>query len=239
MDLRKNWWSISIILIVFGLFCIVIPIEAWKGNVSINIIVDIVSIFISWPVAVLVIGLLFILRFQSAIDFYLRNIGLMKLPGGVEIQSQQSTNDTTSNSESQKNLVLTPEQQKNIEDFIVDLEGKQKLSEEERRALSQRLDEMSHIAIEWKFRYLNMFLVLNTKNVLHWFSNNSPQTRESYNTLWHSIINDEEQRSIILDVLIFYGLLLEANGFINITDHGYSFLQFIGLIPPTPKVSVG
>ena len=239
MDLRKYWWSISIIIVVFGVFCIVIPIAVWKGNVDTKSVIDIVSIIISWPVAISLIGLLFIFRFQSAIDYYLRNIGSMKLPGGVEIQSQQSTKETDPSQKSQENLVLTPEQQKNIEEFIAELESKEKLTVEEKSLLSQQLDYMSHIAIEWKFRFLDLFFVLNTKRILHWFSDNSPQTRETYSTIWQSAITDNEQRSIILNLLIFYGFLLETNGFLEITDHGYSFLQFIGLIPPTPKVSIG
>lgn len=63
--------------------------------------------------------------------------------------------------------------------------------------------------------------------------------RESYFTIWQSTIADDEQRSVILNILIFYGFLLEADGLLHITDHGYSFLQFIELIPPTPKVSLG
>lgn len=239
MNLRKNWWSVSIIIIVFGLFFIVIPIEAWKGNVNVKTVLDIVSIIFSWPVAISIICLLFILRFQSAIDFYLRNICSMKLPGGVEIQSQQSTSDSTNRPEPKDALVLTPEQQKNIEEFIADLESKKALTEDEKKILSDRLDQMSHIAIEWKFRYLNMFLVYQTKNVLHWYSNNSPQTRDSFNAIWRTTITEEEQRSIILNILTFNGLLIEDGGFLQITDHGYSFLQFIGLIPPTPKVSNG
>lgn len=167
MDFRKHWWSISIIIIVFGLFCIVVPIAAWRGNIDTKTVIDILSIIISWPVAISLIGLLFIFRFQSAINYYLRNISSMKLPGGVEIQSQQSTKTTTPGSESQKHLVLTPEQQKNIEEFIADLESKQKLTADDKNLLSQQLDDMSYIAIEWKFRFLNLFFVFNTKRILH------------------------------------------------------------------------
>ena len=239
MDFRKHWWSISIIIIVFGLFCIVIPITAWNGKLDTKSVIEIVSIVVSWPVAICLIGLLFIFRFQSAIDAYLRNIGLMKLPGGFEIQSQQSIKSDSSVKGSADNLVLTPEQQKNIEDFIGDLESKQKLTEEEKGLLSHHLDYVSHIAIEWKFRFLDLFFVYNTKRVLHWFSANSPQTKDSYFTIWQQTISNNEQRTTILNILIQYGFLLKADGLFHITDHGYSFLQFIDLIPPTPKATIG
>lgn len=239
MRKKNNWWGISSGLIVFGIFCIVLPIEAWKGNLEAKLIFDFAIILISWPVSFLIIALLFIYKFQPSIDIYLRNISHMKLPGGVEINTQKSKPESKIETEHSDHLVLTPEQQETINEIILDLEDQQQLTQEKKELLEKQLDQMSYVAIEWKFSYLNEFFAVSTKRVLNWFSTASPQTRDYYYTFWQPIITDSEQLEIILAVLINYGFLIEEGGVLRITDHGYSFLQFIGLIPPTPTATIG
>lgn len=240
-----SWWQICVIAIVVGFSCILLPVLALKDQLqlpsppSVREVIDIIAVFVSWPVAVVAVAYRFMNKFQATLDAYLRNIGLMKLPGGFEIQSNQRTPFEVTSSESEKNLVLTPEEQSNINLFITELEQSASLTETAKRDLEQQLDGMASIAIEWKFRFLHQFLVFSTRRVLHWFSQVQPQTRDGYFAIWASVILDEEQRSIILELLLHFGLLIDKDGLIQITDHGFSFLQFVGIIPQTPIAKLG
>lgn len=224
-------------LVVAGVSLFVLPILAWNGllpkSLSFRDLIDTLKLFVSWPVAVVAVAYGFMGKFHSALDSYLRSIGLMKLPGGVEIQTDQRASNEAKPSESPANLVLTPEQEDQLNKIMSSLESAN-LSVEEKNVLEQKFDDMARIAMHWKFSFLNQFFVQNTRNVLHWFSYVQPQSRANYSTLWQSAIPDEEQRQLILNTLLHFGLLTELDGLIRITEQGYSFLQFIGMIPPTP-----
>ena len=236
---RTSWWQIAIVITIAGVMLLLVPILAWRGQFdvfsspSFKDFVSLLAVLISWPAAVVLIALLFMKKFTGSIDTYLRSIGKIKLPGGVELQSNQGTADDGEGIPPGA-LVLSHEQQQQIAESIRDLEQQRNLSAEERAAIQRDFEQMAGFVIDWKFRFLNLFLVDNSKNVLHWFSANPPQTRASYDALWNAVIPDQNERCAILDALLHMGLLREQDGVVRIDPHGYSFLQFIGVIPQPP-----
>lgn len=239
MNSRYLWWQTCAITLAVGA-SVAVPILAARGQLDFQLsptfaeVVQVASLVVSWPVAVALIALRFMARFGGAIDTYLRGLGRIKLPGGVELQSSQAASSAEASGPVPGSLVLSPEQQEEIRTAIHEVEQQRSLSDEQRAALQQELTQMADIAIQWKFNYLNLFFVPSTKNVLLWFSNALPQSRASYDATWSTVISDQNQRDVILSVLLQYGLLCESNALVRIAPHGYSFLQFVGMIPPTP-----
>ena len=174
---------------------------------------------------------MFFTRFQTSLDYFLRNIRSFQFPGG-NIQTQAGTAAETG---SLDNMVLTPEQRDQLINQMAQLDEQQNrdatASQED---LRRKLDTVTTHMLEWKFRYLSVFFVQGTKQILLWFAQCSPQSRESCNQIWQTAVPDANQRGIILDVLMHNGMLKTDGTTITITPEGYGFLQFIGLIPYAP-----
>ena len=214
---------------------VVVPITlALSGSLSQATLFGLAGLVLSWPVAALILGLLFMTRFHQALDTFLRNIAHMKLPGGVEFQSQAQPSSGAESTVEDTPAPLSEEHSKQVEDLRSKIGELQELSQAEKELLSRQYGAALAATSWWKFSYLNLFLVPQTKQVLMWFSQNPPQTRSTYSTLWTPFIQNEQQRTVTLDVLIQNGLLEDSEGMIRLTPEGYAFLQFVGAIPYPP-----
>lgn len=232
---RSIYWEIVLGIIAFGLFCISLPFLIYKGSVNIDIFVRLASLLISWPVAIIVLALVILSRFRASIDFFLRNIRAVNFPGGnVQVQSQPSGTGDAKEEDPGDAIQLTHEQSEELSKFISELQQNLNLASKEKGDLEKQVIHAYRQAYEWKFAYLNSFYVLNTKNVLSWFSRFSPQTKQSFNQCWQQTIPDNDERNVILDVLVQYGMLQSDGISYQITTQGYHFLQYIGYIPYTP-----
>lgn len=230
----KLWLPINII--VFGLFCIVLPIAVWKGFVTLDPTLRLLAVLVSWPVAIVIISLVFFDRFRGAIDHFLRNVRSVQFPGGnVQVQSP----DIGTSSGEAEGVVLTPEQRDALVNYIAELEQKHTDVTTNREQLQQQLQSATVQMFVWKFRFLDAFYVMATKQVLLWFASTSPQTCASFHQTWQRLITDANQRTVILGVLFQYGMLRPDGELIRITQEGYGFLQFVGLIPYAPTQSGG
>lgn len=214
----------------FGVFCICLPIALWRGLLHLDPVLKIVTSTVTWPAAIVVLGLVFLGRFRGAIDFFLRNVRSVQFPGGnVQVQ----TPDSVGNADTGQ-VVLTEEQRDNLINYMSELRQQHEAANASREELQTRLDATTMRMFEWKFSYLNQFFVFGTKQVLLWFAQNGPQTRQSFTQAWQPAIPDANQRGVILDVLLQHGMLQTDGTATRITPEGYGFLQFIGLIPYAP-----
>lgn len=205
------------------------------GLLEISDSLRLLTVLFSWPIAVVIIGLFFMGRFHGAIDFLLRNIGSMKFPGGIEIQRQDQPSPVKDENDIEGALVsVSSESHDKLDDVLTEIRQDQKLSEVEIQQLKQQYLQVAVTAKFWKYSYLNLLFVPQTKNVLTWFARSVPQTRQSYDTLWTPYILDQNQRNTILSVLLQNGMLLEEGGQLRISEEGYAFLQFIGSVPIAP-----
>ena len=223
-------FEILLVIMIFGFFCLLIPIFAYQGKLSPDIIVKLLSVILSWPVAIITIVLVFVYKFRDSINYFLKNIGSMKLPGGVEIQSQTPSSSESEGSETDDTLKLTSQEQQYLNKYLKELESAKTASEEERDVYKELYDQELYNAIVWKFKYLNMFFVPNTKLILLWFAQNPFKNRNSYHTAWQTNIQSKEQREIILNVLKQNGMIKVSEGTINVTSEGYAFLEYIGFL---------
>jgi hypothetical protein len=61
-----------------------------------------------------------------------------------------------------------------------------------------------------------------------------PQTHQTYNQFWQTLVPDPNERDTILNVLLEQAMLKYEGTNIEITPEGYAFLQYVGLIPSPP-----
>lgn len=201
-----------------------------------NYIVEIIKA-IAWPVTVLTLFLIFFTKFKGAFDYFLRNIRTLNFPGGsVETQDASSGFGESPKEDKEGAITLTKEQTGYLETYIKNLQEEHSLASQQTQGLQAELANAYIYTYAWKFEYLKLFYVPKTKNALLWFANNSPQTRDSYNKSWQFLIPLVTERNIILDVLLQYGMIENEGINLKIASQGYSFLQYIGLIPCPPQV---
>lgn len=218
-------------IVVFGLFCMVLPVAVWKNLVTFDPALKILGVIVSWPMAIAIVLLAFFDRFQGSIDQFLRNVRSLQFPGG-NVQVQPPGSGT--GSAEPDGVALSVEQRDNLARYIASLEQSRTDVTITRDQLQTQLQVVNMQMFEWKFSFLNVFYVFGTKQVLLWFAQHSPQTRETFHQAWQLNITDLNQRAVILDVLLQYCMLSTDGASIRITPEGYGFLQFIGLIPHAP-----
>lgn len=159
----------------------------------------------------------------------------MKFPGGIEIQLQDQPPPVVE-ANSYSDFILSKNQNEidKSADVLPEKTNGEKNSDNELLILHQQYEQQVSNSRYWKFSYLSLLFVHQTKSVLSWFTSSKTQTRQSYNILWTPYIFDQNQRNIILNVLLQYGMLSDVGGLVQITDEGFSFLRFIGVLPPVP-----
>ena len=216
--------AVSIILAV----CVVLVFRLalpWYGEYASRVLLDYIRVVFSWPVAILVLGLILFTRFHGAVDYFIRNLKSMKFPGGAEIQTQDgpaipeaATDDSTGPGIVEGSATATARGTASARAEVVKSGGRsgtEGLTEEQR----------------WKFSYLALFFVPNTKRVLQWFHEKGDVDRADYHAFWSSLIPGVDQSAVILGVLMQYGMLEDSAGRLRITAEGSKFLHFTGFWP--------
>jgi len=239
MIMKKLWFLISLSILLFISLVFIIPIVlANLKLLELSEYLKLLAIVFSWPTAIFAICIIFFSRFYYSINSFLKNVGSMKFPGGFEIQRQdQPLPVEEPRLDTDEELVEDHIVMENSVDALPD-EISERLSEIDIQFLQQQYAQQVSKSKYWKFSYLNLHFVHQTKNVLSWFSRSAPQTRQSYDILWTPYIFDQNQRNTILNVLLQNGMLSEVGGVIKITDEGVAFLRFIGVLPSLPPITV-
>ena len=227
---------VVILLIIFFIGISVIPLSLliYKEVIQIDDYLEILALIMSWPIITLIITILIFTRFHGSIDFFLRNIREVSITrGNMQVQSKSiKTTDDVSNG---KSTPINKEQKEQIDNLIKDMQKDITTANKERDEIEKLFLQAYEDSVYWEFNYLNIFFVDITKQVLLWFSHSSPQTKKIFDQLWQTLINDESQRNVILEVLVQYNMLQSDSINYSITKRGYTFLQFIGRIPYSPE----
>jgi uncharacterized integral membrane protein len=238
--MAKTLYALIIIvvgIIIFGAILIFMALFIANQTQSTDSVLKFIGIIISWPVALTIISLIFIFRFRGALDYFLRNIRSVNFPGGTINVQKESIEIEEFDKEKSELISFTPEETDEIAGIIRDLQDKQTVAAESKSRLENKLQEAYYYVTIWKFAYLNLFFVPNTKNVIEWFSRNQAQTRSVFHECWQNVIADAIEREKILEVAITHGILESDGNNIHITRHGFSFLQYIGRIPYEPQAN--
>ena len=193
--------------------------------------IRLLEVILSWPVTVLIIFVIFFVKFKVAIEAFLKNIKSIKTPWGAEVQTQTISNDT----EKEKGRYITPQQEEQLEKTIKQLIEESKLNQQDKTRLETEIAKAYEFAKYWKFTYLNNFFVLKTKQVLNWIAGLGKIDILQYHMVWSLSMQNVNERNTTIDVLTQNNMLLFDGVNYEITSHGYEFLQFIGYTPSKPN----
>jgi len=196
-------------------------------NTSIQLI-DYLKVILTAPVLFSLVSLVFIFIFKEDLKALLLRVAKIKLPGGTELSTPQSTRqeeDVTSKIEPTI---------KAIQNLPSDLSAKQK----------QEVEELirSHIATSylWEYRYLNYFLVRGTQDVLDWLVGLQQSTNYAhFDSIWLPIIPSSNERQSIINALQAHHLIQcnDSNGLIQVSPKGFEYQGWRGTLPPLTRHS--
>jgi len=191
-----------------------------------SMVLEYLKVVLTWPVLITVVALVFIFQFREDLKALILRIAKIKLPGGTELSTPQSTrlasedNKPPPQSEPQAQPVvaglpndLTPQQRDVVEKLV-----------------------RSHIATAylWEYRYLNYFLARGTQMVLDWLIGLPyPATYSYYDSTWLPLIPSANERQAIITALQAHHLIhQDTSGLITVNPKGHEYQQWRGTLPP-------
>lgn len=225
-------WVIGTFIIV--VLCILISIIFSRNPQSFESFVKLAELLISWPIVVAFLAMVILTRFKCAIADLLRNIRSVSFPGG-SVQTQPVGPSKSASDSAGGTISLTSEEQALFREYIENLQQRVADYSDQQIDLQKQLSDAQYSSYMWKFSYLNIFYVLNTKRVLRWFSENPSQSNHYFHVMWLSEIPDPIHRATILDVLIHFGMLQVQDGTLSVTEEGEYFLRYIGFKTSAPE----
>lgn len=211
--LIKNWLLISSPFSKFGIS-------------EYTLIKDYLSVVLSWPVMVLVLGLLFIFKFAQSIEDFLKNSNLRKA-GPLEFeQRQQGPTSKEIEEKAAGEVNLTQGQLQQIEQAFQEKETQLANKDEVIKYLLERAEL-------FEFAFLNLNLVYNTKVALMWFylQTGHSASKENFISLYilpPNIPNPEIEKEAIFNALVVNQLIQPNGNIFQVTEKGERFLRYLG-----------
>ncbi len=214
----KNWSSIIKALSSFG-----IP--------EYTLIKEYLGLLFSWPVAVLIISLIFLFKFSQSVKTFLENLNFLKA-GPIEMGQRQQLptskdiEEQAAQSLEQKGVTLTPEQLQRIEQAF----NEKDTELTNKNQAIQYLLERSEL---FEFAYLSLALVYNTKVALMWFylQNANSSTKENFLNVYilpPQVTEPQIEKEAIFNSLLVNQLLEQNSGLFTVTEKGKRFLRYMG-----------
>jgi hypothetical protein len=219
----KSSNAVVIIIAVCMLVVFPLALTLLRGDAS-SVLLDYIKVVLSWPVAILILGLILFTRFHDAVDSLIRNVKSVKLPGGSKIQTWAAPAVGAGTTPPREGRTITGS-------ATATGRGTATAKAEVIKAGASSGAEALSDELRWKFSYLANFFVPNTKRVLLWFHEKGELDRVDYHAFWSSLIPGLDQATVILGVLLQYGMLKDERGTLRMTDEGSKFLHFIGFSP--------
>ncbi len=241
INLTKTAYIIEITAIVlFAIFWQ--PLLRFGGILGIDdlqIVNNFLGVILSWPVAVLVICLVFFIRFSSQIGAFLENISSVKW-GSFEAQRQKDKQTENVAAETEADLAaqgitLTPEQWQNIENLVNELTTTRDRQGVTIQQYQEALKATFERAENLEFAYLNLALVFNSKRALQWFAlqPNKSSTKQNFFLAFQlpaQIADPATEKEAIFNVLLVNNLISQNGEVFTATEKGEKFLRHIGLL---------
>lgn len=195
-----------------------------------KIIRDYLCIIISWPLAFVVVLVIFIMRFPGSIKIMLENIGSFKL-GPFEVAQCQGASKV--DMDERRKEEIEKEGKSISREQISNITKKSDPSSIEKDKTGDLIVNIAKYYIDraeyFEFAYLSRYLVPNTKLALLWF-NRTPSMRETFMsqyTLLPGTINCFDEKEAIFNALLSNGLIEINESQYRISEKGAKFLRFI------------
>jgi hypothetical protein len=178
---------------------------------------DYFAVIITWPTAVFVLSLVFMVKFGDSIRVFLGKLNHVKARG-VEIGQQQAKIPSAESDREDNEAVNRLEKESG--------DGSVTLTKEQADQLVGMFEEMD-------FKFLNLHLVQNSKLALRIIKQAEIQQdvfMQAYQVPDH-VPDVAQERQAILDALGEAGLISNDGGILRATEKGVRFLSFIGMSP--------
>jgi hypothetical protein len=179
------------------------------------LILELLKVAFSVQMIAGILIVLFVFRYNDEFKSLLNRIS--KLPGGVELTTQQADKVKT---EKQINDKVSSEPQSLAPAISTTDETFKKLFEAERAR-----------AYFWEYSYLNYFLVQTTQRALDYFNSlTAPITVGLYDSLFTPTIPESVERQAIISALQRHHLINIENDLITVTPKGREYIQWRGVV---------
>ena len=195
-----------------------------------KLVLEYLRVLLTAPFLFSVVVVIFIYRFAEDIKALLLRVAKIRLPGGTEVNTPQSSRIIEEEAKS-------PPKTMEVSDQGIPAG----LTSEQAQAIKQLI--RSHIANAylWEYRYLNFFLVRSTQETLDWLIGLSQETTAYayYDSVFLPIIPSANERQAIINALQMHHLVMydESSNVIAVTPKGREYQEWRGTLPPLAKAS--
>jgi len=187
-----------------------------------EIILEYLKVFLSTPVILGIVALVFFLLFKQNIKALIDRINKLTLPGGSEISTPQL--ERASEEITVKGAPPEPED--------VSLPQGLNLTQEQLQNVVSILENERTRGALWEYRYLNYFFVRHTQEVLDWLGTVNDTTPSLFDSLWMATISSAGERNAVVGALQTHRLIEIDGDLIKITPKGRQYLKWRGALPP-------
>lgn len=200
----------------------------WQNPSRGQLLVQILGVLVSWPVVILVLGLAFGWTFREEIRRFLVEVRRVGYGGAMVEREQQARVSEKVEDEAQPQAPAPPTQVQEalLTRFFEDLEQDRAVAMRAAQELRTQLLQMYEQALFWWLRFLDLYLVPNSKTVLA-FLQILPSTREQFHRTFAPFIPSRREREAILEALVSHKLLHPdpTTGQYRVTQAGETFLE--------------
>ena len=187
-----------------------------------NLVLEYLRVLLTAPLLFSVVAIVFIFTFTEDIKALLLRVAKIRLPGGAEVDTPQS-----SRIEREPRPVNTKE---------VPVQGiPAGLTPAQEQAITQLVRAQIATAYLWEYRYLNYFLARGTQLTLDWLVG-LPQstTYAHYDSFFLPIVPAARERQAMVNALEAHHLVTydDASNMITVTPKGREYHEWRGTLPP-------
>lgn len=189
------------------------------------------EVILTWPVAVIIVSIIFIYKFSDSIREFLGKHSLRKA-GPLEFEEHQKEPvKKTEDKLYKKGITLSEREINMLEKQFIELSGAIDIKDKEIKEKEDFIKYLIYRTKNFEFQYLDLFYVPKTKYVLLWFYNIGQVNKESYERKFQYSITSKFERDTILSVLIDYSMIeYVSSTSYRITNKGIEFLRYTGTI---------
>jgi hypothetical protein len=218
-------WILVSILFLVGVVIWLSPASSRVDN-----LMKLAALFTSWPVVVGIIALGVFAQFGDELSAYIKNAKL-KYKDLELMQQQPNAPFPVIEAVREKEEALS--QEGGTESSIGQHEPKIGLGlyEEVKEHLLAEVKKREEEAHNWKYLYLDSFLVDRSKNVLSWISSfRGSIPSRFFNAKWEKFFTSKTERAQTLRLLTDLGLIRTDSNRISVTPEGKAYLDHYAIV---------
>jgi hypothetical protein len=188
-----------------------------------NLILEYIKALLSAPAIFGLAFISFIFCFKSNLKQLIDRIASITLPGGGEISMSQMERVAKA-----QEATLNPPPDLSASNEL----SKITLSASDQKIIKEVFEAERARSALWEYRYLNLFLVRATQDVLDWLiALKTPPTIMFANDWWQPMVPDPNERRAIFEALRMHSLIDVQNNQIIVTPKGKEYAQWRGELP--------